>query len=123
MIDMDKFKEAIINLARCRNEYDLITNKIGIELSKCSQEICNEINMGNINNIEPHIIKGFILIKKSSYADRPLIEDFIDECEFCKNAYRLICERKVIKAKFGHAKRWVTRLGNNEIKDVGDRHG
>ena len=112
----DKFKEAIINLAIYRNQFDSITKEIAVQLGSCLNGFNDDFNIFNFVHKEPHLIEGFIEIKKAKYNESPAIEDFIYDCQYCQDAYKLIIERKSIKAKLGHAKRQITRLGNIEIK-------
>ena len=116
----DKFKTAITNYVMYKNEFASITKHIGYQLSLCLNKRVNELSRNTFplsqEDIEPHLIEGFKAYKQSRYDDKPEVEDFILDCDYCQEAYRLVQERKLVKAKLGHAKRFITKLGNNEIK-------
>ena len=120
----DKFKKAITDFAKRKKEFDDITRWIGYQFSQCINKRVNELSKNTfpLSNeiIEAHLIEAFKDYKSSRYEEKPDVEDYIYECEFCKEAYRLVQERKVIKAKLGHAKRYITKLGNIELKAQND---
>lgn len=116
----EKFKDAITNFVLHKNEFNHITKLIGYQLSQCINKRVNELSRNTYplsqEPIEAHLIEAFKDYKSARYDEKPDVEDYIYKCEFCEEAYRLVQERKLIKAKLGHAKRNITRLGNIELK-------